>query len=87
LDIQDLKAAEVITRTAPEPNPTLNSIMALAGRDLHTAGSEAYRAASLGTIPVVGEPMPIAALRLQARAGGEYLRTIHVLAERHARNQ
>jgi len=54
----------------------------LAGHDLHTAGSEAYRAASLGTIPVVGEPMPIAALRLQARASGEYLRTIDVLAER-----
>jgi len=82
LDIQDLKAAEAVTRTAPEPNPTLISIMALAGHDLHTAGSEAYRAASLGTIPVVGEPMPIAALRLQARASGEYLRTIDVLAER-----
>ncbi len=82
LDIQDLKAAEAITRTAPEPNPTLISIMALAGHDLHTAGSEAYRAASLGTIPVVGEPMPIAALRLQARASGEYLHTIDVLAER-----
>jgi TolB-like protein/DNA-binding winged helix-turn-helix (wHTH) protein/Tfp pilus assembly protein PilF len=82
LDIQDLKAAEAIMRAAPEPNPTLISMMALAAHDFHTAGSEAYRAASLGTIPVVGEPMPIAALRLQARASGEYLRTIDVLAER-----
>jgi TolB-like protein/DNA-binding winged helix-turn-helix (wHTH) protein len=82
LDIQDLKAAEAITRGAPEPNPTLNTIMAMAGHDWHTAGSEAYRAASLGAIPVVGEPMPIAALRLQARSSGEYLRAIDVLAER-----
>jgi TolB-like protein/DNA-binding winged helix-turn-helix (wHTH) protein len=82
LDIQDLKAAEAITRMAPEPNPTLNSIMALAVHDLNTAGSAAYRAASLGTIPVVGEPMPIAAIRLHARSRGEYLRAIDVLAER-----
>jgi tetratricopeptide (TPR) repeat protein len=82
LDIQDLKAAEAITRTAPEPNPVLNSVMALAGHDWRTAGSEAYRAAALRTIPVVGEPMPIAALRLHARSSGKYLRAIDVFSER-----
>jgi TolB-like protein/cytochrome c-type biogenesis protein CcmH/NrfG len=82
LDIQDLKAAEAVTRSAPEPNLTLNTVLALASHDLHAAGLAASRAASLGTIPVVGEPMPIAALRLQARSSGNYLRAIDVLAER-----
>lgn len=82
LDIEDLPAAEDITRTAPEPSPTLNSIVALGRHDLQAAGAEAYRAASLGAIPVVGEPMPIAALRLQARTSGKYLPAIDVLTER-----
>ena len=46
------------------------------------AGNQALRAASLGTITPVGEPLSIAALRMHARATKHYLRAIDLLTER-----
>jgi TolB-like protein/DNA-binding winged helix-turn-helix (wHTH) protein/tetratricopeptide (TPR) repeat protein len=82
LEIQDLKSAESIARAAPSPRPTLMASLYLAEKKWVEAGNQALRAASLGTITPVGEPLSIAALRMHARATKHYLRAIDLLTER-----
>ena len=82
LDVQDLQAAANVTRSAPVADLVLNACLSLAQRDFRAAGIQAYRAASQGKIPVVGEPLPIAAVRLGARARGDYQHAIDVFTDR-----
>jgi predicted Zn-dependent protease len=82
LEVQDLEAAEAVIRSAPASNPHLRAVLLLAQRKWSAAGDQAYLAASLGTIARVGEPVAVAALRLQARASRKYLRAIDLLSDR-----
>ncbi|MEP6885217.1 MAG: tetratricopeptide repeat protein [Gammaproteobacteria bacterium] len=82
LDIQDLKSAENIARAAPSPSPALMAALYLAQKKWVEAGNQTLRAESIGAITAVGEPITIAALRMNARATKQYARAIDLLTER-----
>ena len=82
LDVQDLKSAENIARSSPSPSPVTTAIMLLAQMKWVEAGNQAYRAASLGAIIRMEESCFVMALRMHARATGQYLRASDLLAER-----
>ncbi len=82
LEVQDLDAAEQVTRAVPPANPVLMAALLLAQGRLSAAGLQSYRALALGAITPIAEPLPIAALRLRARITGQYRQAISVLAER-----
>ena len=82
LDIQDLQSAEQVTRSISPLSPVLMASLLLAKGKLSDAGLQTFRALSLGDITPIAEPLTIAALRLHARATGQYRQAIDVLAER-----
>lgn len=82
LEIQDVTAAEQVTRSVSPPSPVLMAALLLAKGRWSDAGLQTYRAISLGAITPIAEPLTIAALRLSARATGRYRQAMNVLAER-----
>ncbi len=82
LEIGDLKSAEQLAQTLSPSDPVLMETMLLAHHQWLAAGVQAYRAISLGQITPMSEPPTIAALRMHARATGQYGRAIEVLAQR-----
>ena len=82
LDVGDLRAAQQIALAAARPNPAQLAEQLLAKGDWQAASQQAYRAMALGEITQVGEPMTIAAIRMQAHTTGQYRQAIAVLSER-----
>ena len=82
LDLGDRRAAESIKALRDQPLPTLQVALAMHRRDWKAAGEAVYRAATDGTIAPVGEPLMIGAVRMHARATGDYMRAIQLLEQR-----
>jgi TolB-like protein/DNA-binding winged helix-turn-helix (wHTH) protein/Tfp pilus assembly protein PilF len=82
LEIGDLRSAEQLAGTALRSNPMQMAELQLAKGNWQAAGQQAFRAIALGALTPMGEPMTVAALRMQARSSGQYRQAIGVLSER-----
>ncbi|MDE2219156.1 MAG: winged helix-turn-helix domain-containing protein [Gammaproteobacteria bacterium] len=82
IDVGDLRAAQQLAHSVPDPNPVQLAELYEATGDWRAAGQQAYRALALGLVTPVAEPVTISALRMEARGSGQYRRAANVLAER-----
>lgn len=82
LEVGDVRSAEQLAISATPANPVEMAELQLAKGNWQSAGQQAYRAIALGALTPMGEPMTIAALRVQARSTGQYRQAIGILSER-----
>ena len=80
--IDDIAAAIAVAGSTRPSTAVLAAPALLMQKQWRAAGEAVYAAAAAGTIPEIGEPLFVAAIRVHARATGDYQRAIDLLANR-----